>query len=219
MEFVLLQTLSCLFHLFQLIKCWQILLEFNSKKTVSKFRKRKRKLSCVHVLHKPSNCAFSRRSREVTAKKWTKKSALHMQRKPKPIGFLTFSRPSPSSLLKLPKNRLQSPELHSLFTWLDVLSDDTYPDEDERSRASASLSEDLISRERLWSPADSLSWLRWPTKCIVCLLGSALFVSDAGEFLCGLAVAWEGLSGWSTRSASFLATVLNWKQTKTWSYF
>ena len=154
------------------------------------------------------------------SKEMNRCNAMHVQRKPKPIACWRSRcrRHRHHQLLMLPKNGLQSPELQ-LLTWLDVLSDDTYPEEDERSRASASLSEDLISRERLWSPADSLSWLRWPTKCIVCLLGSALFVSDAGEFLCGLTVAWEGLSGWSTRSASFLATVLNWKQTKTWSYF
>ena len=39
---VLLQTLSRLFQLFQFVKCGQIFLELNSKKTVSKFRKRKR---------------------------------------------------------------------------------------------------------------------------------------------------------------------------------
>ena len=43
-------------------------------KTVSKFRKRKRKsLSCVHVLDKTSNKALSRCSRAATAKKCTKK--------------------------------------------------------------------------------------------------------------------------------------------------
>ena len=42
-----------LFQLVQFVKCWQIFLELNSKKTVSKFRKRKRKsLYCVHVLDK-----------------------------------------------------------------------------------------------------------------------------------------------------------------------
>ena len=39
---MLLQTVSCLFQLVQFVKCWQIFLELNSKKTVSKFRKRKR---------------------------------------------------------------------------------------------------------------------------------------------------------------------------------
>ena len=43
-------------------------------KTVSKFRKRKRKsLPCVHVLHKKFNYAFSRRSHTVTTKKCIKK--------------------------------------------------------------------------------------------------------------------------------------------------
>ena len=50
---VLLQTLLRLFQLVQFVKCWHIFLELNSKKTVSKFRKRKRKsLYCVHVLDK-----------------------------------------------------------------------------------------------------------------------------------------------------------------------
>ena len=40
---VLLQTSSRLFQLVQLVKCGQIFLELNSKKTVSTFRKRKRK--------------------------------------------------------------------------------------------------------------------------------------------------------------------------------
>ena len=33
-----------LFQLVQFVKCWQIFLELNSKKTVSKFRKRKKKV-------------------------------------------------------------------------------------------------------------------------------------------------------------------------------
>ena len=48
-EFALLQTLLRLFHLVQFVKSWQFVLELNSKRLVSKFRKRKRKsLSCVH---------------------------------------------------------------------------------------------------------------------------------------------------------------------------
>ena len=42
-----------LFQLVQFVKCWHIFLELNSKKTGSKFRKRKRKpLYCVIVLDK-----------------------------------------------------------------------------------------------------------------------------------------------------------------------
>ena len=36
-----------LFQLVQFVKCWQIFLELNSKKTVSKFRKRKKKGRCI----------------------------------------------------------------------------------------------------------------------------------------------------------------------------
>ena len=52
-EFALLQTLS---RLFQVVKCGQIFLKLNSTTICvcvlkeSKFRKRKKKLSCVHVL-------------------------------------------------------------------------------------------------------------------------------------------------------------------------
>ena len=75
--------------------------------TAPKFSKRKKNSSsCVYVLHKTSHQEISRPSRAVTAKKCTKKcnaraellfwllSLLFL--------FLTFSLPSPSSLLKLP---------------------------------------------------------------------------------------------------------------------
>ena len=104
-EFALPQTLSHLFQLVQFVKCWQIFLELNSK-TASKFRKRKRKsLSCYHVLDKAWNLALSR-SPAATAKKCTKKRdarAKLLFYQSKLIAFLPFSLPSPSSLLKLPK--------------------------------------------------------------------------------------------------------------------
>ena len=74
-------------------------------KAVSNFRKRKRKsLSCVHVLDKAWNKAFSRCTRAATAKKWTEKSDARAKLlfcQSKPIVFLPFSVTSPSSSLKL----------------------------------------------------------------------------------------------------------------------
>ena len=67
--------------------------ELNSKKLLSKFRKRKRKSpSFVHVLHKTWNWEVSRRSR----------TTIDGKEMNKVIAFLPFSLPSPSSLLKLP---------------------------------------------------------------------------------------------------------------------
>ena len=71
---------------------------------VQKNRKRKT-LSCVHVRHKTWNKEFSRRSRGVTAKKGTIKRDARAELlfcQSKPIAFLPFSLPLPSSLLKLP---------------------------------------------------------------------------------------------------------------------
>ena len=102
-EFALPQTLSHLFQLVQFVKCWQIFLELNSK-TASKFRKRKRKsLSCDHVLDKAWNLALSRCSPAATAKKCTKKRdacAKLLFCQTNPIASLPFSLPS---LLKLSK--------------------------------------------------------------------------------------------------------------------
>ena len=74
-------------------------------KAVSNFRKRKRKsLSCVHVLDKAWNKSFSRCTRAATAKKWTEKRDARAKLlfcQSKPIVFLPFSVTSPSSLLKL----------------------------------------------------------------------------------------------------------------------
>ena len=73
-EFELLQTsetLSRIFHLVQLGKCWQSFLEM--ERLPSKLRNRK-SLSCVHVHHETWNKAFSGRTRTVTAKKSSKKA-------------------------------------------------------------------------------------------------------------------------------------------------
>ena len=51
-EAQLLQTLSRLFHLVQFIKCWQFVLELNSKGLYQSSGKEKESLHCVHVLHK-----------------------------------------------------------------------------------------------------------------------------------------------------------------------
>ena len=75
-------------------------------KTVSKFRKRKaRSLSCVHVLHKTWNLAFSRRIVGQWRQRNVQKSAMHEQIffcQSKSIALSPFSLASPSSLLKLP---------------------------------------------------------------------------------------------------------------------
>ena len=80
----LLKTLSRFFHLVQFFK------------SLSKCRKRKRKSSCVHVLHR-HNCT-------VMAKKCTKNSdaSTKMFWQSKPIDFLTFSLPSPLYLFTFP---------------------------------------------------------------------------------------------------------------------
>ena len=76
--------------------------------TISKFSKKKGKLlSCVPVLDKSWNWAFSRPSRAVTAKKCAKKldgCAKLLFCQSKPTVFLPFSLTSPSSLLKLPND-------------------------------------------------------------------------------------------------------------------
>ena len=78
--------------------------ELNSKKLLSKFRKRKRKSpSFVHVLHKTWNWEVSRRNRTTIDGnlKWTK--LLFCQ------SILPFSLPPPSSLLKLSDVFLKRP--------------------------------------------------------------------------------------------------------------
>ena len=74
--------------------------------TGPKFRKRKKtSSSCVYVLHKTSYQEISRPSRAVTANKCTKKCNARAELLFWLLSlllFLTFSLPSPSSLLKLP---------------------------------------------------------------------------------------------------------------------
>ena len=81
-------------------------LELNSKGLYQSSRNEKEKLlSCVLVLDKTRNYAVSRRSRATKAKKCTKKRDARAKlffRQSKPILFLPFLLPSPSSLLKLP---------------------------------------------------------------------------------------------------------------------
>ena len=75
----------------------------NSSGIILKFRKKRKSLSCVHVLEVP------RRGRATTAKKCDARAGL-LFCKSKPTSFLPFSLPlplplplpSPSSLLKLP---------------------------------------------------------------------------------------------------------------------
>ena len=54
-EAELLQTLSRLFHLVQFVKCWQFVLELNSKGLYQSSGKEKESLRCVHVLYKTWN--------------------------------------------------------------------------------------------------------------------------------------------------------------------
>ena len=112
-QFALHQTLSRLFHLFELVKSWQFFLQLNSKRPYNEVQKKKKKV-VVLCLHPPEtwNFAFSRRSRAVTGKKCTKK------RDERPVFhsvvilsiqtycfFASFSLTrSPSSLLQLPFN-------------------------------------------------------------------------------------------------------------------
>ena len=86
-ELALLQTLSRLFHLVQFVKCRLFFLELSSKN--AKWG------------------TFTRCSRATTAKKCTKKRDARAKLlfcQFKPIAFLLFSLPSPSSLLKLHSN-------------------------------------------------------------------------------------------------------------------
>ena len=51
-EFALLQTLSRLFQLVQFVKCWQIVLELNSKRLQSSGKEEEKSLFCFHGLVK-----------------------------------------------------------------------------------------------------------------------------------------------------------------------
>ena len=77
-----------------------------SERTVSKFRKRKRKfLCCVHPVHKAGARNVSCYRRAMTATKCTKKRDARAKLLPcqsKPVVFLPFLFSSPSLLVKLP---------------------------------------------------------------------------------------------------------------------
>ena len=116
-EFAPLQTLSHLFHLVYFVKCWQMFLELNSERAVSKFRKRKE--SCCLVFPSSTKREFrhfhvvvvQRRQRNV------QKSVMHVQSccfANQTYCFLPFSLPSASSLLKLPNQ----PRPQGAFPWL-----------------------------------------------------------------------------------------------------
>ena len=51
-EFALPQTLSRFFQLVQFVKCWQIVLELNSKRLQSSGKEEEKSLFCFHVLDK-----------------------------------------------------------------------------------------------------------------------------------------------------------------------
>ena len=69
-EVALLQTLSRLFHLVHFVKCWKFLLELNSKRRMEVQGKKK---EVVVFCLRPPLSLFSRCSRAVTSKKYTKK--------------------------------------------------------------------------------------------------------------------------------------------------
>ena len=91
-----------LFQLVQFVKCWQFFLELNSIRLYQSSGKEKesrclvftsstkRQIRHFHVV------VVQRRQRSVL------KSVMHLFCQSKPIAFLPFSLPSPSSLLKLP---------------------------------------------------------------------------------------------------------------------
>ena len=106
-EVALLHTLLYLFQLVQFVKCWQILLELNSKTPYQSSGKdkespclvftssTKREIRHFHVV------VMQRRAKKCTKRREARaKFGLLFQSKP--IAFLPFSFTSPSSLLKLP---------------------------------------------------------------------------------------------------------------------
>ena len=104
------RTVSNFIDLIQFLFIFKILAKLSgieSQRTISEFRKRKRKsLCCVHQLHKASawNKDVSSRRPATTAKKCTKKRDARAKLlfcSYKPIVFLPFSLPSSSLLLKL----------------------------------------------------------------------------------------------------------------------
>ena len=82
--------------------------ELNSKGLYLNSQKENRCHGCSQFLHKNAKLGSRRRSRAVTAKKDGTKKRARVDLLPvcqsKPIAFLPFSLPSPSSLLKLPRD-------------------------------------------------------------------------------------------------------------------
>ena len=94
-------------------------------KTVSKFRKRTKSLSCVHVSHKTWNQAFSRRSRAVTGNKCTKKHdarAKLLSCQSKPTAFIPVSLTSPSCIIGTLRSNGATATRTSLEKWIWVFS-------------------------------------------------------------------------------------------------
>ena len=102
-------SLMFIFHIpyfFQFVKCRQFFLELNPKRLYRSSEKAKEIPCLVFTSSRKREIRhFLRRGRAVTAKEYTKKReapAKLLFCKSKPTAFLTFSLPSPSSLLKLP---------------------------------------------------------------------------------------------------------------------
>ena len=94
-----------LFHLVQVVKCWQIFRELNSKRLYRRSEKEKESRCLVFKIStKREIKAFSRRSRAVTDKKCTKKRDTRGKLffyQSIPVGFLLNLLRSLSPLLKL----------------------------------------------------------------------------------------------------------------------
>ena len=94
-EVALLQTLSHLFHLVKFVRCWQFLLELNSKRLYRSSGKEKESLCLVFTSSSKREIRYFHIvcSRAVTA------HAESLFCQSKPIAFLLFSLMSPLSLL------------------------------------------------------------------------------------------------------------------------
>ena len=112
-EVALLQTLSLLFHLVQFVKCWQFFLELNSKwiyRSSGKEKENRLSLLCLVFTFSTKREIFSRRSRAVMAKKYTKKRDARAQLlfcQCKRIPFLPFLLTSSSSFRKLASTKVK----------------------------------------------------------------------------------------------------------------
>ena len=97
---------------------------FESERTVSKFRKRKRKfLCCAHLLNKAGewNLEVSSRSRATTARKYTKKRDVRAKLffcQTKPIAFLLLQKPS---VVEIHKFSYHSKVTSHFFSLLSLL--------------------------------------------------------------------------------------------------